>query len=129
VTTLHTASYQALTSGLGQPVRTSLGTPKWLLPEAGGWPRLWEATPRGDYFHASREAFDAAYLAQFDRYGARRIARRLAAIARETGAETLLLMCFEADPEQCHRSLFAEWWLHATGERITEITSGQAARR
>jgi hypothetical protein len=118
---LYTCSWRAWRPELGQPVRTSLGKPKWLLPEAASWPLAWEITPRGEYFHASSEAFTAAYLAQLERYGARRIARRLADIAREAGAETLLLCCFEADPEQCHRGTFSAWWLLATGEPITEV--------
>jgi len=118
---LHTCSWRAYRPGLGQPVRTSLGKPRWLLPEAATWPVLWEATPRGHYFGAPAEVFEDCYLEQLETYGARRIARRLAAITRQTGAQTLLLACFEADPEQCHRSALAAWWLLAKGERITEI--------
>ena len=118
---LHTCSYRAWRPELGQPVRTSLGKPKWLLPGAASWPLLWEATPRGHYFGAPAEAFEDAYLDQLTRYGILRIAKRLAVITRQTGAETLLLCCFEADREQCHRSLFSAFWLEATGERIEEI--------
>jgi hypothetical protein len=122
MTTIHTCSWAAWHRDLGQPVRTSLGKPKWLLPEAASWPLLWEATPRGWYFGAAPEAFEDAYLEQLDRYGARRIARRMAAITRETGAETILLCCFEPLPSSCHRGLFSAWWLHATGERIADIS-------
>lgn len=117
---LHTASYRAWAPGLGTPVRTSLGTPKGIAG-AAEWPRCWPITPRSHYLRASAEVYAAAYLAQLERYGARPIAQELASITRETGAETLLLMCFEADRERCHRSLLAVWWLEATGERITEI--------
>jgi Protein of unknown function, DUF488 len=119
MTTLHTASYRAWTPGLGAPVRTSLGTPR--IDGAADWPRCRPITPRWSYLRASAEVYIAAYLAQLDRYGARRIAQELAAITRETGAERLVLMCFEADPERCHRSLLSAWWLEATGESITEI--------
>jgi hypothetical protein len=118
---LHTCSWRAWRPELGQPVRTSLGKPKWLLPQAASWPLLWEVTPRGHYFNAPGPAFEDAYLDQLERYGARRIARRLAAISRETGEQTLLLCCFEANPEQCHRSLLSAWWKLATGEVITEM--------
>jgi hypothetical protein len=111
---------------MGQPVRTSLGLPKWITG-AADWPRLWEATPRGWYFGAHPEAFEDAYLDQLERYGPKRIAARLAAITRETGAQTLLLCCFEPLPTDCHRGLFAQWWLHSVGEVIAEITSEENA--
>jgi hypothetical protein len=121
VTTLHTCSWQTYRPELGQPVRTSLGKPRWLLPEAASWPVCWEATPRGHYFGAPAEVFEDCYVDQLERYGTRRIAKRLAAIARETGAETLLLCCFEPLPSQCHRGTFSRWWLLRTGERISEV--------
>jgi Protein of unknown function, DUF488 len=122
MTTLYTVSYRAWTPGLGQLVVTSLGLPKWLLPEARTWPRCWPLTPRSSYFDAPDDEFERAYVAQLERHGPRRIAQELAAIARETGAETLLLACFEPRREECHRSLAASWWMARTGERIPEIT-------
>jgi hypothetical protein len=49
------------------------------------------------------------------------MARELEAIARENGAERLLVMCFEAQPEQCHRGMFAGVYLDGTGGVIEEI--------
>jgi hypothetical protein len=106
---------------MGQPVRTSLGKPRWLLPEAASWPAVTEIMPRGWYLHAHPEAFEDAYLDQLERAGPARIARRLAAITRQTGAGTLLLACFEPLPSSCHRGLFSAWWFESTGERIAEI--------
>ena len=124
--TLYTCSYSAWRPEHGLPVRTSLGKPKW-LPEAASWPLLWEITPRGHYFKAPTEVYDAEYLAQLERYGARRIARRLGEIARSgfaEPAERLVLLCFES-PETaewaCHRRTFAAWWLRQTGERVEEL--------
>jgi Active DUF488-N3 subclade len=121
---LHTASYSAWSrrpEGY-QPVVCSLLLPKW-LPEAEEFPRLWAATPRWSYWRSGwPDEFRGHFEAQLGQYGARRIARQLHQIARDAGAERLVLLCFEADPGQCHRSLFAGWWLHTVGERITEIT-------
>ena len=76
---------------------------------------------------APTEVYDAEYLAQLERYGARRIARRLGEIARSgfaEPAERLVLLCFES-PETaewaCHRRTFAAWWLRQTGERVEEL--------
>jgi hypothetical protein len=122
VTILHTCSYRAWRPELGQPVRTSLGKPKWLLPEAASWPVLWEATPRSDYFDASAAEFDRRYIGQLERYGARRIARRLGEIAHQTGAGVLLLCCFRGraravPPLPVQRLL-------ATGHRRTHHRTG-----
>jgi hypothetical protein len=119
--TLHTASYRAWRPGLGAPVVTSLQVPRW-LPEAEDWPQLWAASPRWAYFSAPAVEFDKCYLAQLDRAGPKQIAGVLAEIANVSGAARLVLLCFEADPAACHRSLFAAWWLATTGERITEFT-------
>jgi hypothetical protein len=121
VTFLRTSSYAAWRPEFGAPVVTSLTTPKW-LPEAKTWPKLWPATPRWSYFHASD--FDRHYIAQLERYGARQIARRLAEIARSGFAEPadrLVLMCWEVNQADCHRGVFARWWLETTGEKIEEV--------
>jgi Protein of unknown function, DUF488 len=116
---LATASYAAWTPAMGVPVVASLGLPRW-RPEAGSWARCWLITPRGRYFAASADVFDTEYLAQLRRFGARRIARELHAIGR--GAERAVVLCFEADPQRCHRGLWAAWWLHNTGEPIADLT-------
>jgi hypothetical protein len=121
MTTIHTCAWSAWRRELGTPVRTSLGKPKWLLPEAASWPLLWEVTPRGHYFGAPAEVFEDEYLSQLERYGTKRIARRLAEITWATGAERLILCCFEPLPANCHRGLFSAFWLLRTGEPITEI--------
>ena len=101
--------------------RCVLTLPKF-RPEAQDWPRLWEVTPRWWYWRYERAEWDRAYLAQLNRYGPRRVARRLAEIAREQQADRLVVMCYEPLPADCHRGLFAAWWLTTTGERINEIT-------
>jgi hypothetical protein len=119
-----TASYSAWSRrpDMGHPVVCSLLVPKW-LPEAEQFPRLWAATPRWSYWRSGwPDEFRGHFEAQLRQYGVQRIARRIQQIATEAGAERLVLLCFEADPAQCHRSLFAWWWLVTTGERITDIT-------
>jgi hypothetical protein len=119
MTTLHTASYRAWRPWLGQPVVTSLQVPKW-IDGAADWPQLWPACPRWSYFRSAD--FDRIYTAQLTRYGPKAIAGRLAEITRQAGRpDCLLLLCWEWEAERCHRSLFSTWWLHATGEPITEV--------
>jgi hypothetical protein len=120
MTTLHTSSYRAFRPEMGQPLVTSLGLPRW-RPESQEWPRCWLLTPSPDLFREDDpEAFTAAYLARLDRFGVRRISGLLERIAREHGADRLVLLCHEADPMVCHRSLFAAW-IESTGEQVTEL--------
>ena len=126
VTDLATCCYRRWTATLGQPVRTSLTTPKW-IDGAEDWPRCWEITPRWTYFHAGAGEFEDSYLSQLGDYGTKRIARRLGQIARETGADRLVLLCWEwAGPDggrdRCHRGLWAQWWLESTGEVVPELS-------
>jgi hypothetical protein len=112
----------------GQPVRASLGTPRW-IPDAKSWPRCWEITPRPAYLDASAETFEREYVAQLDRYGARRIAERFAEITHQTGAELLIVCCFEGPREQCHRATWAAWWLQTTGEDVPEYDLSPTGER
>jgi hypothetical protein len=106
---------------MGQPVRISLGVPKfkvsWQLPPEC----LWELTPRGRYFHAEPAEFAREYLAQLDRYGT---ARLHSIFTRLATGDRLLLLCFERNSADCHRRLFSQWWLEQTGEAIPEIGEG-----
>lgn len=129
MTELLTACYRRWVPSAGQPVVLSLTTPRD-LPEAKTWPVLHVGTPRWSYFRAPYHEFDAAYVAQLERFGPAKIARALHAIARETEAKRLILCCWEdANPEiTCHRRLFARWWLLATGEEIPELDPAQPGR-
>jgi Protein of unknown function, DUF488 len=119
---LYTSSYRAYRSEMGQAMITSLGLPRFRLAEARQWPRCWLITPTSALFHASDEEFDREYPARLALFGPAKIAQTLEQIARDHQAETLILLCFEADAAQCHRSMFADYWLVTTGEAITEIT-------
>jgi Protein of unknown function, DUF488 len=118
VTSLATSSYHAYRPEMGQPVRISLGVPRfklsWELPPNP----LWELTPRGRYFHAEPAEFAREYRAQLDRYGTARLHEIFTALA--TG-DRLLLLCFERSGADCHRRLFSQWWLEHTGEIIPEV--------
>jgi hypothetical protein len=121
VTLIHTSSFRAFRPEFGLPVVTSLGLPKW-LPEAQDWPRCWLITPTAQLFREpDPDAFAAGYRARLERFGVPRIARTLERIAADHDAGTLVLLCHEADWEQCHRLSFATWWM-STGELVTEIS-------
>ena len=118
MTELFTASYRAYRASMGTPVIISLQRPKW-RPESADWPSCALLTPRWRYFRA--DDFAEQYVGQLEKYGAKKIAAALHAIAREHDTERLVLCCFEADVDHCHRGMFAAWWLQTTGEVVTEV--------
>lgn len=107
MTDLFTASYRAYRPEHGQAVVTSLGLPKWRLPEAEPWPRCWLIAPSSALFHGPSEEFEAGYRDRLARFGPQKIARALEAIARQHEADKLCLLCHEGDWLRCHRSQFA----------------------
>ena len=119
---LATCSYQEFREDMGQPVRISLGVPKfplsWELPSSC----LWELTPRGHYFHDPPDVFAEKYLAQLDRYGPARLHEIFTALA--TGEAPLVALCFERNVKSaadCHRRLWAAFWFERTGEYVPEL--------
>lgn len=67
------------------------------------------------------DRFNEAYRRKLDRVGVNRITAALERISREEGGRALALLCYEADPGQCHRSAFAAWWEERTGQPVEEL--------
>lgn len=70
------------------------------------------------------ERFNEVYRAKLDRIGVDRIAAQLARISDEEGGKPLVLLCYEADPAECHRSVFSSWWAEQTGQELPEMDRG-----
>jgi hypothetical protein len=121
MTELVTCSFRAFRPGMGAPVITSLGLPKW-RPEAAEWPRCWLLAPTWAQFRMTDpHEFRASYLDRLDRFGVAKVTRTLELIAREQQAETLVLLCHEIAPTGCHRSLAAEFMLTRAGVAVDEV--------
>jgi hypothetical protein len=120
---LFTSSYRAFDPSFGVPVQTSNGRPKWPVPYdlRHSAPILYPAWSLVADKSLSADAFRAAYWAGLDRRGIERIADALVDIALTAGDDRLVLMCFEADPADCHRADFAQWWTRQTGEDVPEL--------
>jgi hypothetical protein len=117
---IQTCSYSAWAPSSGAaPVVVSLTTPKW-LPEAAAWPKVRRLTPQWTDFRTAD--WDERYLARLERFGVASIRDRLHNLGRELGAERLVLLCWELSghPGQCHRGVYARWWMEKTGEVIDE---------
>ncbi len=128
---LATCSYSAWRAGYGQPIRVTLGKPRW--PEPTGraqWVYFSELAPKPWYWRSAR--FDTYYRRQLDRF-AEDIEMKVAWLAERFGPITLL--CYERRvlPGECHRLIAGEWISKRLGIEVPELDpatkSGQAARR
>lgn len=121
-----TCSYSEYKPEMGAAVRISLGSPRWWKtpPPAS----IWSLTPRREYLHSGRDVYLPRYFAQLDYYGVDMIRQEFERVAKETGQDTIVLLCFEkldkkgAGPDHwCHRREFAQWWMEQTGEILPEL--------
>lgn len=109
------------------PVGISRGTPKF--PVRYRYRRLIELAPDGWMLGIEDdELFEWAYRAKLDRLGADRLARLLRGLSDEEGGKPLALLCYKADPAECHRGMFARWWRERTGQRVEELDSWPAGQ-
>jgi uncharacterized protein (DUF488 family) len=108
---------------MGVAVGISRGVPKFPLDYR--YVRLPILQPDGWMFSiASDDEFNHEYRKKLERIGTRRIAAELGAISSEAGGRTLVLLCFEANPKDCHRRVFADFWESRTGQRVPELGRG-----
>jgi hypothetical protein len=106
-----------------QPVRISLGKPKF-WPRAERFPFVAELAPDGWMMRLdSDEKFERVYRAKLDRIGVESIRRRLEEVAIDTHG--IALCCFEEAADDCHRTMFARWWVEQTGEELAELEPAQ----
>ena len=107
-----------------QPVRISVGRPRF-IKGAGEIPLVTMLTP-GELFRQGleRSEFRKQYAKRLDEFGLTKITNALEKVQEEAGNKPLLLLCFEADPKDCHRSDFSSWWKKQTGETIPEFDAG-----
>jgi len=102
------------------PVGISRGVPRFSvryryrrLPDL--YPDSWMFSIEDD------DRFNEVYRKKLDRLGVDRIAEGLERISREEGGRPLVLLCYERQPGQCHRSAFSSWWFDKTGQEVPEL--------
>ena len=123
-----TCSWRAYTPDMGVPVRVTLGRPP-------GWFRYEHEevrllAPPGYAFRLGDwDEFRRKYRHHLYRTTVPRMRHAFAEIAERHPGKTLVLCCFEARIEDCHRGLWAEWWHEQTGEHVPEVRpSGEETR-
>lgn len=104
------------------PLGCSVGVPR-SLPWARSL-RATEITPYGLVGAKARELtpdeWEARYLARLDRHGVAAIQHRLQEVFVTYGERPIVLLCWEAQPVDCHRGMFAHWWEEQTGQHVPE---------
>ena len=114
---------RALAEADAVKVSISRGQPTW--PVGFRYRRVMLLAPSRETFALKDDAaFEASYLAGLEKIGVERIANLLAKIHVEEGSRPLVLLCFEADPADCHRATFARWWAARTRQAVKELGRG-----
>ncbi len=110
-----------------QPVGISRGTPRFRVGYR--YKLMSELAPSREAFGLDdpRE-FEAAYRAGLEELGLEAILGKLAKISQESGGLPLILLCYEADPADCHRGIAASW-LRERGVEIRELEAGMIPQR
>jgi hypothetical protein len=125
---LATCTYQEFTPGMGAPIRTTAGHPRFPLGyELAGHARLITPTRELLAQNLPKDAYEFSYRRILNGHGIDRIYAELAGLAARNGGARLVLLCFDrydrlkpADA-WCHRAMFARYWLEQTGEEIPEL--------
>lgn len=116
-------SYFAKEAKLNRPntiyVSIAVGNPKFELPFT--LYQLNEIKPYGVFGKYHGEEYYNHYIQRLEKIGVSDIFKKLCAIQQNNPDCDLILMCYEKNPNECHRRMFADWWLHKTGEIINEI--------
>jgi hypothetical protein len=122
---LATCTYQEFTPGMGAPIRTTAGAPRFALGyQLAGHARLITPTRQLLAQNLPRDAYEFQYRRLLNGQGIDRIYAELSGLAARIGADRLVLLCFDRlnKPENwCHRTMFAAWYLENTGEEVTEL--------
>ena len=116
-----------LRTGKYTAVRISVGAPKWPLGYALAG-SIEELMPYGLLSIEDKELYQRRYIERLDRFGIDVIQRRIDSFGFD---KPVVLLCYEdvRDPSQwCHRTMFAQWLLHQTGEAADELADPSTPR-
>lgn len=118
-----TCRYQEFRQGMGAPIRTTLGHPRFKLGyDLAG--TLMEVAPSRAIFKLPNPQFVAGYEELCNAYGAERFWSLFQATSARLGGQDLVLLCFcdltKADA-CCHRRCFADWFQRETEYEIKEL--------
>ena len=108
---LCTSYYAGYRPEYGVAVRTSVGSPRWW---EGDLEHIRRISPYGVFGEAEGAEYERRYIERLDQIDLESLAQRFAEISARHDSRPLVLLCFERDPADCHRSMLARW-LEARG--------------
>jgi hypothetical protein len=118
---LMTGRYQTWRPGLGVPIRSTVGAPKFwrhgrlvFVRQLAPWGLL---SPTMDDATARRIYVDRLNVRAGD------VVAELAGIARAYPGQPLVVLCFEPAGQECHRFWFADWFGGRYGVEVSELPS------
>jgi hypothetical protein len=120
VADLATCSWRRYRPEMGVAVRITLGRPPRWFGHPHEEVRLL-APPPALFRLKDDAAFEAAYEQHLNAVGVERLSQRFRDLSEKHGGRRLVLLCFEARVEDCHRGQFARWWRGQTGQRVEEL--------
>lgn len=112
-----------LQTGNYTAVRISMGYPKWNVGyEIAG--EIKELMPFGLFGIEDKDEFKRRYFEKLNKPSMfEKVSKQLKKF-QESGKDVVLL-CYEdirkGPNNWCHRTMFADWWLEQTGEKIPEL--------
>ena len=95
----------------------AVGTPKYALPFE--LKHVTSVKPFGVFNKYQGAEYQEKYFERLERIGVDKIYEEI--VTEKGDKENLVIMCYEKNPNECHRRMFADWWLKKTGEIIAEI--------
>jgi len=108
-----TSCFSRYETRFGVPVRTTIGAPKtWKHPTAE-LENISELAPYGvafvEKYDTNLELFEEAYVKRLRKHE-QTIWDKLHALHEKYDGEPLVLLCYERNPAECHRSMAATWF-------------------
>lgn len=94
----------------------AVGNPKYSVPYTIVDFRMLK--PFGVFGVYDGEEYKKKYFERLDSYGVDKIREEMLKLSGDH--EKVFLLCHEKNKNECHRSMFAEWWEKHTGEVISE---------
>ena len=104
-------------------VRTSVGVPRWPLPNPIAF-ELLEAAPLSSWLKLNKDAYSPLYVERVKQRRGEWWYERIAQLEKQAGGRVLALCCFEDlrnTDNWCHRRLFAEVVDRWLGIEIPEL--------
>lgn len=102
-------------------VNISVMFPKFAKIEHYDVPSFLVLAPRKDMLKMSQENYDKAFAKILSEFSPSEIVKQLGQRAFLAGKEKIVLLCYEKNRCECHRSVVGDWIEKGTGNTVKEV--------